>query len=128
MSVMNFKYLLLGLLNISLIAYVSSIPDHSLWGDGSLNKRIISNLAHIPAYALLTFLWLRAFDRKKYGSHFPIANTLILIGLVLFAVSDEFHQSFVPGRTASLMDVGLDLVGIFLGLSVSQLSLGLGQK
>jgi VanZ family protein len=73
-------------------------------------------------------LWLRAFDRKKYGSHFPIANTLILIGLVLFAVSDEFHQSFVPGRTASLMDVGLDLIGIFLGFSVSQLSLETGTK
>ena len=37
---------------------------------------------------------------------------------MLFAISDEFHQSFVPGRSASLMDIGLDLLGIVLGLGV----------
>ncbi len=39
----------------------------------------------------------------------------MLAGLVFFAVSDEIHQSFVLGRTASFMDIGLDVIGIFLG-------------
>ena len=43
---------------------------------------------------------------------------LILMGLVLFAVSDEIHQSFVPGRTASCMDVGLNIVSILFGLGL----------
>ena len=47
-----------------------------------------------------------------------MVNALILTGLALFAVSDEIHQSFIPGRSASCMDVGLDGLGIFLGLSV----------
>ena len=38
---------------------------------------------------------------------------------VLFAASDEFHQSFVPGRNASLMDVVVfDALGAMLGLLI----------
>ena len=51
-----------------------------------------------------------------------MVNSLVLVGLVLFAISDEFHQSFVPGRTASFMDIGLDLIGIFCGLAVLKIS------
>jgi VanZ family protein len=94
---------------------MSSIPDKTLWGSGSLTEQIISNLAHIPAYALLTFLWLKSFARTESKNNI-IAFSLILSGLLLFAVSDEIHQSFVPGRTASFMDIGLDLIGIVFGL------------
>ena len=47
-----------------------------------------------------------------------MVNILILMGLVLFAVSDEIHQSFIPGRTASYMDIGLNMVGILFGLGL----------
>ncbi len=94
---------------------MSSIPGKTLWGNGSLSEQIISNLVHIPAYALLTFLWLKSFAGTESKNNI-IAFSLILAGLVLFAVSDEIHQSFVPGRTASFMDIGLDLIGIFFGL------------
>jgi VanZ family protein len=94
---------------------MSSIPDKTLWGSGSLSEQIISNLVHIPAYALLTFLWLKSFAGAESKNNI-IAFYLILAGLVLFAVSDEIHQSFVPGRTASFMDIGLDLIGILFGL------------
>ena len=83
---------------------MSSIPDKSLWSGGSLIKQILSNLAHFPAYALLTFLCLKAFDTRRSGSKFLIVNTLIFMCLILFAVSGEIHQSFVPGRTVSCMD------------------------
>jgi VanZ family protein len=80
-----------------------------------LIEQIISNLAHIPAYALLTFLWLKAFERKSTSHSFMVA-ALISFGLILFAVSDEIHQSFILGRFASFMDIGLDFIGIFFGL------------
>jgi len=118
---MNYKYAPLAALCAVLIVYTSSLPGHSLLGNGSLSEQIVSNLAHIPAYALLTFLWLKAFDRKENKDGFLLVNALILIGLVIFAVSDEIHQSFVPGRTASFMDVGLDFVGIFCGLNTSKI-------
>jgi VanZ family protein len=81
----------------------------------SATEQILSNLAHIPAFALLALLWLKAFNRNGEGS---FSHLFVLSGLALFAVSTEFLQSFVPGRTASFMDFGLDLIGIFLGLLI----------
>ena len=114
---MNHKYLSLAIFSTLLIICMSSIPDNTLWGNGSLSEQIISNLAHIPAYALLTFLWLKSFVGTESKNNI-IVFSLILSGLVLFAVSDEIHQSFVPGRTASFMDIGLDLLGILFGFWV----------
>ena len=112
---LNYKYLSFALFSTLLIIYASSIPDQALLGDDSLTEQIISNLAHIPAYALLTFLWLKAFERRD-ARHSFMAAALILFALMLFAVSDEIHQSFIPGRSASYMDIGLDFIGIFFGL------------
>jgi len=112
---MSYKYLSLAIFSTLLIIYMSSIPDKVLWGSGSLTEQIISNLAHIPAYALLTFLWLKSFAGTESKNN-TIVFSLTLAGLMLFAVSDEIHQSFVPGRTTSFMDIGLDLIGIALGL------------
>ena len=114
---MNYNYLTFALLSTLGIVYISSIPDQNFWGNGALCQRIISNLAHIPAYALLSFLWLKSFAGSTSRNHI-IASSFILAGLVLFAITDEIHQSFVPGRSASFMDIGLDLLGIVLGLGV----------
>lgn len=113
---MNYKYAFLGLLLTLLIAYMSSIPDWSFSSNGSLSEKIISNFAHIPAYAVLTFLWLKSFKITRFGSRHNLISFLIFLGLIVFAISDEIHQSFVPGRSASFMDIGLDLLGILLGL------------
>ncbi|MBW1799012.1 MAG: VanZ family protein [Deltaproteobacteria bacterium] len=114
---MNFKYAFLGILITGLIVYMSSIPDKSMWGFGSMGEQIVTNLAHIPAYALLTFLWLNSFAGAE---HKPLSIPImsILACMTLFAISDEIHQSFVPGRSASLIDIVLDLLGILAGLAV----------
>ena len=112
---MNYKYLSLAIFSTLLIIFMSSIPDKTIWGSGSLSEQIISNLAHIPAYAFLTFLWLKSFGRVTSRNSI-IASSLILSGMVFFAITDEIHQSFIPGRTASFMDIGLDLIGIVSGL------------
>ena len=39
----------------------------------------------------------------------------IVIG-ILYAISDEFHQSFSPGRTPKVTDVYIDTLGIILGV------------
>ena len=118
---MDFKYLPLSLLSVCLIIYVSSIPDRSLWVSTLFTEQLIPNLMHIPAYGLLTFFWLKVFARTKNGGQFFTVNAFILIGLAIFSISDEIHQSFVPGRSASCMDVGLDILGIFFGLFISRI-------
>ncbi len=39
----------------------------------------------------------------------------MLVG-VLYAASDEFHQSFVPGRGPSIVDIGIDSLGVLTGI------------
>ena len=48
--------------------------------------------------------------KKKIGISF-------LIGL-LYAISDEFHQLFSSGRTAKIMDVGIDSAGVIFGIFI----------
>jgi VanZ family protein len=99
----------------ALLFFVSGLPSGSLPGNGSGADRLISNLAHIPAYGLLTYLWLRSFNAGPGGNRFMVM-WLVTAGLVLFAVFDEYRQSFVPGRTGSLPDFGLDMIGVSLGV------------
>jgi VanZ family protein len=96
---------------------MSSRPDQQYLPIASSLEQIISNLAHIPVYAVVTYFWLRAF----MGSP-KMATYLIIIGVLLFSVSDEIHQSFIPGRTPSISDIGLDLIGMLIGMTVLKLT------
>ena len=59
-------------------------------------------VAHLGEYAVLYALILRATEKKWVLS---FALTMI------YAVSDEIHQSFVPGRTAAVYDLAFDFSG-----------------
>ena len=120
---MNFRYLLLSSLFAGLIVFLSSMPDQSFPGDVSVITQVLYNLAHVPAYGLLAFLWLKSFSETKFGKKYFTVTLLMLAGLFLFAISDEIHQSFVPGRTSSYMDIGLDVIGISLGFGAYKLNL-----
>ena len=56
-------------------------------------------------YALLATAYLYAFNRdiKKWK--------LIWLLAILYACTDEFHQSFVAGRGSTVIDVGIDALG-----------------
>ena len=114
----SYRYAFLALVSTLLVIYMSSIPDRSYLSIGSATEQILSNLAHIPAFAFLTYLWLKAFNSNWNRL---LSNLLTLSGLVLFAISTEFLQSFVPGRTASFMDLGLNAIGILSGFLIIRL-------
>jgi hypothetical protein len=63
---------------------------------------IAKKIAHVSEYAILYALIFRA-TKGNYLASFILT--------MLYAVSDEFHQSFVPGRTARFFDLGFDLTG-----------------
>src|SRR5262245_28434246 len=70
-------------------------------------------LLHTVGYAGLGVLALRAF----HGGFEPLrlkATLYAAIAVILWGISDEFHQSFVPGRTASALDVCADGLGFTL--------------
>lgn len=70
---------------------------------------------HALAYAILAWLWLRALDPEHTGSR-AARRTAFLICLA-WALSDEWHQTFVPGRTGRLRDVAIDMVGSLAALA-----------
>jgi VanZ family protein len=71
---------------------------------------VLRKLAHIVEYFVLTTLLVRALHRSAVTAAIPGAMVLALA----YAVSDEWHQSFVPGRTATPRDVAIDGIGIAL--------------
>ena len=75
----------------------------------------LDKLLHAAAYALLGFLFFRALAA---GRHDKSRNILLIISILftsLYGISDEIHQSFVPGRSAEVADVLADLAGGILG-------------
>jgi VanZ family protein len=75
-------------------------------------------LAHVVEYAVLAGLTLRALG--AYVTAGGKRLTLIAWAIAAaYGLSDEFHQSFVPHRDASLLDVGFDAFGAALGVSAA---------
>jgi len=72
---------------------------------------ITRKIAHFTEYAILGFLAARAFRTSPRPTisqrWFLICATLV----VVYALIDEYHQSFVPSRTASIFDSLIDMAG-----------------
>ncbi len=76
---------------------------------------IVRKTAHFTIYTLLGLLSAAAVTATFSGSGFRRFWLPILIG-ALYAVSDEFHQFFVPGRSCELRDMAVDSAGVLLGV------------
>jgi len=71
---------------------------------------IVKKTAHVVEYAILYWLTFRAFSEKGkiiQKKYFLIPFLLCFI----YAMSDEWHQTFVAGREGTLRDVGFDTIG-----------------
>jgi VanZ family protein len=72
---------------------------------------IVKKGGHFIGYAILAFLYWRAFDFRETR----VWPAWLLA--VIYAITDEFHQSFVPGRYSSVWDVVIfDNLGALISL------------
>lgn len=92
---------------MAVIFTLSAQPDLDS-GLGALDL-VLRKLAHMAEYAALTLLW--AWALRPSVRHCVAVAALIAL---VYAASDEFHQSFVPGRTGSPIDVVIDAAGIIV--------------
>lgn len=76
---------------------------------------IVRKTAHIILYGVLTFLFFNVYYKEDYKLFKPFIFSII--SSVLYALSDELHQHFVPGRSGMLWDVQIDSYGI-IGVAV----------
>lgn len=72
---------------------------------------------HLSEYAILALLLWWAL--RGTGTRYPA--TWSLVSAALYGITDEVHQSFVPGRTMSVSDLLVDLIGAALALSIAGL-------
>jgi len=80
---------------------------------------LIRKLGHLTEYAILAALLWRAFGRGiTWHLKVSILFLVAWVACAIFAASDEFHQSFVPSRTASPSDVMIDICGALVGLAI----------
>jgi len=83
---------------------------------------IIKKTAHVVEYGILFWLLVRAWTNKSFEIKPKIVIYAFVI-CILYALSDEWHQTFVPGREGTLRDVGFDTIGVFLSFNQIKRSL-----
>jgi VanZ like family len=90
---------------MAVIFVLSAQPDLST-GLGFWDL-LLRKIAHMSVFAALTLLWLRAL-----GGLTGRALLAAVVISLLYAISDEYHQTFVAGRSGRALDVGIDAIGI----------------
>lgn len=107
---------------MSIIFWFSAQPAEQLpifsWADA-----IVKKSGHVIGYALLALSYWYALDMAKNR------RWLVWLLVILYALTDEYHQSFVAGRHSSIWDVLIfDNIGILLSLWLTNLYLNKKQK
>ena len=82
-------------------------------------EKIIRKIAHFSIYTVVGLLLMGLVCTYKVKDKWRVIITII-IG-ILYATSDEFHQSFSPGRTPKITDVYIDTLGVILGVLLTLL-------
>ncbi len=79
----------------------------------------IRKCAHFSIYAVLGILAFYAFSAYNKIETGKYKYLYILVFCLLYAVSDEIHQYFVPGRACRIFDVGVDFCGSIFGIGIA---------
>jgi VanZ family protein len=94
------------------ILVVSSIPSLPTLKIHTAKAEIrLDYLIHFCEYGSLAFLAFLTFIRKEFKVNYS-RFSLITILLAAFAILDEFHQKFIPGRSYNIIDILSNIAGI----------------
>lgn len=99
---------------MSFIFFLSSRQSISV-SQTYLYNFILFKTLHMIEYAFLYLLVFRAvnsIDAKHFSLHKKLITAFIIT--FVYAVTDEFHQTFIPTRTGQIRDIFIDLAGILL--------------
>lgn len=102
---------------MALIYYLSSVQGSHLGPDSAL-LNLIKKIGHFVLFGVLAALCLSMLTAANPERQSLAPYLIGFVLTVLYAASDEFHQSFVPGRYASVTDIMIDAFGAFTVLLV----------
>ena len=89
-------------------------------------EKIIRKVAHFSIYTVVGLLLMGLLSTYKIKENWRMILS-ILLGM-LYAISDEIHQSFTPGRTPRIADVYIDTLGVILGILLILLGIKIYNK
>ncbi|MFI5397430.1 MAG: VanZ family protein [Candidatus Binatia bacterium] len=93
------------------LSSIPTAPDQTM--AGVFIPKVLQKTMHVVVYAVLAATWLWVFDSGRFARTAAMWTVCLASA---YAAIDEFHQTFVPGRTGSPWDVGLDTFGAALGI------------
>jgi hypothetical protein len=102
---------------MAVLFLVSAWPGAEL-GFAPSSEWIARKCAHFGGYAALAALLFRALLRSDWPSP-PAAALAALLLAGIYGFSDETHQMYVPARTGTWVDVGIDTAGAALGVAAA---------
>ena len=84
-------------------------------------EHIIRKVAHFSLYTIIGILLMSLMSTYKIKQR----KRVLISGSIglLYAVSDEIHQSFIPGRGPQIGDVGIDFCGVMVGMCIVLVSI-----
>ena len=92
---------------MALIFTLSSIPGSTL---AKIEFPYAHPIAHSMLYGMLYYLCFRALSHRRLGKfRSDVSLFAAFLIVAIYGLSDEYHQSFVPGRTEELKDLLIDL-------------------
>ncbi len=97
---------------LMVLIFVLSAQQDLDSGLGTLDL-ILRKVAHAAEYALLTLLWAWAL---RPATRWNVVAAAVLA--LLYAASDEYHQTFVEGRTGVVTDVLVDSLGVAVAVAL----------
>lgn len=77
---------------------------------------LLKKVSHIVVYAVLYLLIYRGLQLTIHKRNQATIHWLPIVICILYATIDELHQSIVPGRYATLRDIGYDMLGASITL------------
>lgn len=101
------------------VAVVQSVSDKTIEENESLiekTEKVIRKLAHYTIYTVGGFLIMN----YAYTTNLKLKEK-VLYSIAFgagYAVTDELHQFFMPGRSARVFDVGIDTLGVITGIAI----------
>ena len=111
------KYFLPSILWMLVIFFFSNRSSTGI-GGSLTHQFIIHKTFHLIEYAILGATFHFAFSKTKI---FLQVQKYTVFTSYFYALTDELHQHFIPGRSGKITDTFIDLLGILIGLYLTKL-------
>ncbi|WP_188206809.1 VanZ family protein [Alkalibacillus aidingensis] len=99
----------------TIVKTIESVAPSTEFNIANFNHLVRKN-AHFFAYLVLGVLVIYALKRSEVSGIRAIVTALVIC--ILYAISDEVHQLFIPGRSGEIRDVIIDSAGSSVGIAL----------